>query len=80
MSGHFLDRRDTRVEGRLDIPFADCVKAAQRYPNQRCRTLVNDGKYWVFFKWKPNKRQLVILSVLPRDYFLPYPGLWVKTQ
>lgn len=74
---HFLGRAQQRVKAQfLDIPEDRIYRAARRFPNKKCRALIDD-LYWIVFKYEPGLRQCVFLTLVPRHYVLPSPSIWV---
>lgn len=77
LTDHFLDRARERVSAEfIDIPNDRVYRAARRYPNRKCRALVDD-RYWIVFKFEQARRQVVYLTLMPKDFILPEPSIWV---
>lgn len=79
LTDHFLERvrqNRGRYKTGFRIPYTKILKAAQRFPNRKCRALLND-QYWIHFKYEPHQKAVVFLSLLPKWYVLPEPSCWV---
>jgi hypothetical protein len=60
----------------LKIPYKQIIRAAKRFPNRKCRALLNN-QYWVHFIFEPRQNAVVFMSLLPKWYILPEPSIWV---
>lgn len=77
LTDHFLRRARERIQREyIDIPNERIFQAAQRYPNRKCRTLL-DGSYWLFFKYERWRHQVIYLTLMPNNYIIPEPSIWV---
>ena len=77
LTDHFLERARERVQADyIDIPNKRIYWAARRYPNRKCRALLDD-LYWIVFKYERARRQVVYLTLMPKNFILPEPSIWV---
>jgi hypothetical protein len=77
LTDHFMRRARERVgEEFIDIPNTRIFRAAQKYPDRKCRVLLED-RYWLFFKYERRRHQVIYLTLMPRSYLLPEPSIWV---
>ena len=79
LTTHFMERlrqNRGRYHTGLRIPYEKIMKQARRYPNRKCRALLND-QYWIHFKYEPHQEAVVFLSLLPKWFILPEPSNWV---
>lgn len=77
LTEHFLERARERVRQEcLDIPDGKLLRAGRKYPEQKCRALL-EGQYWIIFKYERLRNQLVYLTLMPKNFVLPEPSIWI---
>ena len=74
--GVVLPGRRERAYRGVTIPYERIYKAVKRFAGRKCRALLQ-GKYWVLVKYERRQNQLVFLTLMPKDYILPEPSIWV---
>jgi hypothetical protein len=76
LTDHFLQRVRERVRVGFRIPYDKIFNAVRRYPERKCRALLN-SRYWIVCKYEQHRNQVVFLTLMPKSFILPEPSIWV---
>ena len=76
LTGHFLQRRAARAAQGVCVPFDRIFRAVRRFPYRDCRALLQD-RFWVVVKYEKRRNRVIFKTLMPKDYILPAPSVWV---